>query len=151
MAKPIIVELTPEIQRAIEPGTMVPIHECESDTQLKLWKFTAWFEFWTILSLIATLMLYSEDSFAQNWGTQPPASAMITDSHGQIWIVTEGPRSVGSPLSSFHVQRGAGTREPLPPIITPRSVQPLGGGYYQPNPYQAPALPQYNPLTGRIE
>lgn len=78
----------------------------------------------------------------------PPRMAIIHDDRGQQWIVTEGPRAIGSPISSFHVHRGALTREPLPPIITPGSVQPLGGGYYQANPGY---VPRVNPWTGQVE
>lgn len=94
------------------------------------------------------LLVACQAQAQQGWGITPPPAAIITDNRGQIWIVTEGPRSPGSPLSSFHVQRGAGTVEPLPPIITPRAYQPLGSGHYQPN---FGHVPQYNPLTGRVE
>ena len=81
-----------------------------------------------------------------------PRSAMVTDSNGRIWVITEGPRAIGSPLSSFHVQRPIqlpGQRvQPLPPIVNPNAVQSLGGGYYQPNPGYVPWV---NPYTGQFD
>lgn len=81
-----------------------------------------------------------------------PRSAMVTDSNGRIWVITEGPRAIGSPLSSFHVQRPIqlpGQRvQPLPPIVNPNAVQSLGGGYYQPNPGY---VPRVNPYTGQFD